>query len=49
LSLLLAFWLLVRPAPANSKRKPLKKGENPQLIGKRDINNGQINLYSVIV
>jgi predicted Zn-dependent protease len=47
LSILLVFWLLVRHVPADSKRKPLKKGENPQLIGKRDINNGQINLYSL--
>jgi hypothetical protein len=40
-------WLLVRLVPADSKRKPLKKGENPQLILKRDINNGQIYLYSL--
>jgi predicted Zn-dependent protease len=47
LSLLPVYWLVVMTVLADSKRKPLKKGENPQLIGKRDINNGQINLYSL--
>jgi predicted Zn-dependent protease len=44
---LLAFWLVVAPVLADNKQKPLKKKENPQLIGKRDINKGQINLYSL--
>jgi beta-barrel assembly-enhancing protease len=38
------FWLVVTPALAD---KALKKKDNPQLIGKRDINKGQINLYSL--
>lgn len=41
---LLAFWLVVTPVLAD---KALKKKDNPQLIGKRDINKGQINLYSL--
>ncbi len=44
---LLAFWLVVAPVLADNKQRPLKKRENPQLIGKRDINNGQINFYSL--
>jgi beta-barrel assembly-enhancing protease len=44
---LLAFWLGGAPVLADNKQKPLKKRENPQLIGKRDINKGQINFYSL--
>jgi Zn-dependent protease with chaperone function/peroxiredoxin len=47
LSLLLVLWLVVSPALADKKQKPLKKRDNPQLVGKRDINKGQINLYSL--
>jgi beta-barrel assembly-enhancing protease len=44
---LLAFWLAGAPVLADNKQKPLKKREDPQLIGKRDINKGQINFYSL--
>jgi predicted Zn-dependent protease len=48
---LLAFWLVVIPVRADNRQdnrhKPLKKREDPQLIGKRDINKGQINFYSL--
>jgi predicted Zn-dependent protease len=47
LSPLLVFWLVVTPVLADKKQRPLKKRDNPQLIGKRDINKGQINLYSL--
>jgi beta-barrel assembly-enhancing protease len=43
----MAFWLAGTPALADNIQKPLKKRDNPQLIGKRDINKGQINLYSL--
>jgi predicted Zn-dependent protease len=46
LSLLLAFSLVVMPVSAYDGQKPLKEKENPQLIGKRDINKGQLNFYS---
>jgi predicted Zn-dependent protease len=32
---------------ADGLEKPLKDKENPQMIGKRDINKGQINFYSL--
>jgi beta-barrel assembly-enhancing protease len=44
---LLAFWLVVTPVLADNIQKPLKKKDNPQMIGKRDINKGQINFYSL--
>jgi beta-barrel assembly-enhancing protease len=47
LPLLPAFWLAVTPVLAGNTQKPLKKRDNPQLIGKRDINKGQINFYSL--
>jgi predicted Zn-dependent protease len=48
LPLLLAFSLAVAPALASDdEEKPLKEKENPQLIGKRDINKGQLNFYSL--
>jgi predicted Zn-dependent protease len=47
LSLLLAFSLTVTPALGDGGQKPLKEKENPQLIGKRDINKGQLNFYSL--
>jgi beta-barrel assembly-enhancing protease len=47
LPLLLVIWLVVPPVVADNKQKPLKKRDNPQLIGNRDINKSQINLYSL--
>jgi hypothetical protein len=47
LSLLLTLSLTVAPALASDGQKPLKVKENPQLIGKRDINKGQLNFYSL--
>jgi beta-barrel assembly-enhancing protease len=47
LSLLLAFSLIVTPVSAYDGQKPLKEKDNPRLIGKRDINKGQINFYSL--
>lgn len=47
LSLALAFSLVVMPVDAYDGQKPLKEKENPLLIGKRDINKGQINFYSL--
>jgi predicted Zn-dependent protease len=46
LSLPLVFSLTVTPALGNGGQEPLKEKENPQLIGKRDINKGQLNFYS---
>jgi beta-barrel assembly-enhancing protease len=46
-SLLLPCWVVVSPVFADSPEKPLKDKENPQMIGKRDINKGQINFYSL--
>src|SRR5262245_59324819 len=34
----------VQPTSSNSK---LSKKENPEFVGKRDINNNQINFYSI--
>jgi predicted Zn-dependent protease len=47
LSLLLVFSLTVMPALGYDGQKPLREKENPQLIGKRDINKGQLNFYSL--
>jgi predicted Zn-dependent protease len=47
LPLLLVFSLVVTPVSAYDGPHPLKEKENPQLIGKRDINKGQINFYSM--
>lgn len=47
LSLLPVISLTVTPAPSYGGQKPLKEKENPQLIGKRDINKGQLNFYSL--
>jgi beta-barrel assembly-enhancing protease len=43
---LLASLLIVAPVESSDK-KPLKKKEDPDLIGKRDINKRQLNIYSV--
>jgi predicted Zn-dependent protease len=47
ISLILVFSLVVAPVFASDGQKPLKEKENPQLIGKRDINKGQLNFYSL--
>jgi predicted Zn-dependent protease len=47
LSLLLALSLVFTPAAVYGWPQTLKEKENPQLIGKRDINKGQINFYSL--
>jgi len=47
LSLLLSLSLTAAPTLAVTQdQTPLKVKENRSLIGQRDINNGQINLYS---
>jgi predicted Zn-dependent protease len=43
----LIFSLTVTPALGYGGQEPLKEKENPQLIGKRDINKGQLNFYSL--
>jgi predicted Zn-dependent protease len=43
----LAFALGASPALAQAQQKPLSDKDNPQLIGKRDINKGQIQFYSL--
>ena len=35
------------PAPASSVAKPLAENENPDLIGKRNINKHQVNFYNL--
>lgn len=48
MSLLLILCLAAAPAlPLAVDQKPLKAKNNPQLIGQRDINQGQINFYSL--
>ena len=44
---LLASLLIVTVARAGGSQKPLNEKENPNLIGDRDINKRQINIYSV--
>jgi beta-barrel assembly-enhancing protease len=44
---LLASLLIITMAAASGNEKPLKKKENPDLIGKRDINKRHINIYSL--
>jgi predicted Zn-dependent protease len=44
---LLASLLIVTPVAASGNKKALKKKENPELIGKRDINKRQVNIYSL--
>jgi predicted Zn-dependent protease len=43
---LLTSLLIVMPVAASGKKK-LKEKENPDLIGKRDINKRQVNIYSL--
>lgn len=44
---LLTSLLVITSVVVSGDQKPLKKKENPDLIGLRDINKGQINLYSL--
>jgi predicted Zn-dependent protease len=44
---LLTSLLIVTPVVSSGNEKPLKEKENPDLIGKRDINKRQINIYSL--
>src|SRR5262249_38429967 len=39
--------LLVTPALGPTQQKPLDDKDNPLMIGKRDINKGQIDFYSI--
>ena len=45
--LLASAGLAQAPAPKSSDSKPLKERDNPLLIGKRDINKGSLNFYSL--
>jgi predicted Zn-dependent protease len=38
--------LVLAPALAQTRQKPLEDKDNPLMIGRRDINNNQINFYS---
>lgn len=44
--LMMSLLLAVAPVLAQTKEKPLADKENPLLIGKRNINKGQIDFYS---
>jgi beta-barrel assembly-enhancing protease len=45
--LVMSLLLVVAPGLAQTKEKPLEDKENPLLIGKRNINKGQIDFYSI--
>ncbi len=45
--LVMSLLLAVAPGLAQTKQKPLEDKENPLLIGKRNINKGQIDFYSI--
>ncbi|MCI0391398.1 MAG: M48 family metalloprotease [Acidobacteria bacterium] len=47
LAFALSISLSIAPALGANPQKPLRDKENPQLIGNRDINKGQINFYSL--
>ncbi len=47
LTLFVALAFTVTPAGAQSKPKPLEEKNDPTLIGKRNINKGQMNFYSL--
>ncbi|NOT63450.1 MAG: M48 family metalloprotease [Acidobacteria bacterium] len=47
LTLIAALAFTVTPAWAQSKEKPLSEKDDPALIGKRNINKGQMNFYSL--
>ena len=46
-ALTLSLTLAAAPALAQGEAKPLSEKDDPQLVGKRDINKGQINFYSL--
>ncbi|MGH9833030.1 MAG: M48 family metallopeptidase [Blastocatellia bacterium] len=46
ITLIVSLALVATPALAQTQPKPLEDKDNPLLIGKRDINNNQINFYS---
>jgi hypothetical protein len=39
--------LIASPALGQTQQKPLDDRDNPQMIGKRNINKGQIDFYSI--
>src|SRR5262249_57143965 len=45
--LMVSLMLVATPAIGQTVQKPLGDKENPLLIGNRDLNTGQINLYSL--
>ena len=45
--LIVSLMLVATPALGQTVQKPLGDKENPLLIGNRDLNTGQINLYSL--
>jgi beta-barrel assembly-enhancing protease len=47
LALFVALAFTVTPVGAQSKQKPLEEKNDPTLIGKRNINKGQMNFYSL--
>src|SRR5262247_2172316 len=47
ISLVIPLALAASAAFAQAQRKPLDDKDNPELIGKRDINKGQIDFYSL--
>ena len=47
ISLVVPLALAASAAFAQAQRKPLDDKDNPELIGKRDINKGQIDFYSL--
>jgi beta-barrel assembly-enhancing protease len=47
ISLVIPLALAASAAFAQAQRKPLDEKDNPELIGKRDINKGQIDFYSL--
>src|SRR5262245_5511110 len=42
----LASLFIITVASAYAKQKPLKEKENPNLVGERDINKRQVNIYT---
>jgi len=47
ISLVISLALAASAAFAQAQRKPLDEKDNPELIGKRDINKGQLDFYSL--
>jgi beta-barrel assembly-enhancing protease len=46
-TLLTSSLIVMSVEASDKKKKPLKERENPDLIGKRDINKRQVNIYSL--